>query len=121
MKNELAQFTGTDHYYRHLKGVILTDGTKYLAEEAGAYWLMDLIASYQPMLNRHADYRLHQMQFWTLKVNPNKSAVATCIADSGEPPAVEQHIPLTDFPIEEIKIWVIQQEAEMVIILPSEY
>ena len=45
----LAQFYGTSAYYRFiiLSNLVLTDGTKYLAEVAGAYWLMDLIASYQ--------------------------------------------------------------------------
>jgi hypothetical protein len=42
----LAQFTGTERYYRINRKCLLTDGTRYLAEEAGAFWLMDAAASY---------------------------------------------------------------------------
>ena len=44
----LALFTGTQQYYQLNRHVVLTDGTRYLADEAGAYWLMDAIASYLP-------------------------------------------------------------------------
>jgi hypothetical protein len=42
----LTQFTGTEHYYRLNRKCVLTDGTKYLAETAEAYWLLDVAASY---------------------------------------------------------------------------
>ena len=45
---QLAHFIGTEHYYRLTPSAVLTDGTKYLAEAAGAFWLMDAIASYLP-------------------------------------------------------------------------
>jgi hypothetical protein len=82
---------------------------------------MDLIASYQPRLSNNRDERLREMQFWTLKVNPDKSALAVCIADSGEPPAVEQQIPFTDFPLPEIRLWLVRMDNAMVVMLPSEY
>ena len=44
--DNLAQFTGTERYYRINRKCVLTDGAKYLAETAGAYWLMDAAASY---------------------------------------------------------------------------
>ena len=44
--NQLDQFTGTEHYYPLWPKVLLTDGTKYLAETVGCYWLMDAIASH---------------------------------------------------------------------------
>jgi hypothetical protein len=55
MKNELnsevlfsnlAQFTGTTQYYQITTRTVLTDGTRYLADAAGCYWLMDAIASH---------------------------------------------------------------------------
>jgi hypothetical protein len=42
----LAQFTGTERYHRINRKCLLTDGARYLAEEAGAFWLMDAAASY---------------------------------------------------------------------------
>ena len=37
---QLALFTGTERYYRITRRCLLTDVTKYLADAAGAYWLM---------------------------------------------------------------------------------
>jgi len=42
----LAQFTGSEKYYRISRRHLLTDGTKYLAEKAGCFWMMDAIASH---------------------------------------------------------------------------
>jgi hypothetical protein len=52
----LAQFTGTEHYYRLNRRCLITDGAKYLADEAGAYWLLDAGASYtiQQAKSEHA-------------------------------------------------------------------
>jgi hypothetical protein len=43
---DLAQFTGTTCYYRIGRQHLLTDGTHYLAEQEGCYWLMDAVASH---------------------------------------------------------------------------
>ncbi len=43
---DLAQFTGTTCYYRMGTQHLLTDGTQYLAERAGCYWIMDAVASH---------------------------------------------------------------------------
>ena len=39
-RQDLADFTGTTRYYRISKQHLLTDGTHYLAEQAGCYWIM---------------------------------------------------------------------------------
>ena len=46
---DLRQFTGTTQWHRwsKLTELVCTDGAKYLADEAGAYWLLDAIASHQ--------------------------------------------------------------------------
>ena len=43
---ELQQFTGTEQWFRHglNRKVLYTDGVQYVAEQAGAYWLVDEIA-----------------------------------------------------------------------------
>jgi len=45
---DLSQFYGSENLYRwnFLTKSVLTDGTKYLAEVAGAYWLFDAIDSH---------------------------------------------------------------------------
>ena len=37
--SELDQFIGTQRYYRMSSRVVLTDGTHYLAQRVGCYWL----------------------------------------------------------------------------------
>jgi hypothetical protein len=107
----LDQFTGTENYYTNpLYPFEYTDGIKYLAENGGAYWLLDAIASWQKELD------LSQIQFWRLKVNPDNSAVLTCERDADEP-VIAQEIPFTDFPLEKISLYL----CDGVLLLPSEY
>ena len=46
LKTQLGQFTGTAGYTRLMAKVILTDGAVFLADNAKAWWLLDLYASY---------------------------------------------------------------------------
>ena len=46
--SELSQFIGTENFYRITPRHLLTDGTKYLAEKAQSFWLMDAVASHLP-------------------------------------------------------------------------
>jgi hypothetical protein len=45
-KADLAQFTGSEHWYRHqmVRDVLYTDGVQYVAQRGGAYWLINEIA-----------------------------------------------------------------------------
>jgi hypothetical protein len=127
--SELAQFSGTTQYYRFSPQLfpyfLLTDGTHYLAEEAGCYWLFELIAS----LQTHASVRkLQQIQFWTLNVAEDNSAVLICEWDTGQV-IYSQQIEFTDFPLDSVRIWVTPTEMDFrgvvrrhwVAMLPSEY
>ncbi len=115
----LAQFIGTEQYYRHWTGHILyTDGVKFLADEAGAYWLIDAIASYQHRIGSSSHYAgLQGFQLWTLTRNKGDRAVLTCQADSNQPVLVTQEIEYTDFPLPAIKLYV----EGNVLLLPSEH
>jgi hypothetical protein len=56
---DLAQFTGTEQWYRHaLNGEVhFTGGAKYVADHVGAYWLLDEIAlTALPCLNYEGPY-----------------------------------------------------------------
>ena len=115
LQNSLAQFTGTEEYHKFsiLSKLVITDGVKYLCDKAGAYWLMDIIASYQSRCKK--DPMLAEFQLWTLKVKDNKGVV-TCERDTNDI-AISQPIPFTDFPMDEIKLYCING----VILLTSEY
>lgn len=123
----LAQFTGTEKWTRWsalFPKMVLTEGAKYVAENAGAagaYWLMDAIASYQPELQKKD--ALRNAQFWELTVRPDKSAVLECLEDVGIPPAITQNIDYTDFDLPKIRLYCMPADGNGIytILLPSEY
>ena len=59
-------------------------------------------------------------QVWRLEVKDNQ-AVLTMKQDSGRPIEVEQKIPYTNFPLDEMDMWLIDDGTNVVLILPSEY
>jgi len=103
LKADLAGFSGTEGYTKYFGGLMLTDGVRYLAENAGCFWLLDIIASYQSKCRKDADLR--EMQFWKLTVNADDSAVVTCEDGNGKV-KITQKMEYTDFPLDEVKIWV---------------
>ena len=108
-ESDLSQFIGTVNYHRHWLGGVYTDGVQYLAEQVGAYWLIDAIFSYR---------RRESFQIWTLKKNADDNgAVLTMQEDTGEPIKVRQKIPYTDFPLDQISLYLI----DGVLLLTSEY
>lgn len=114
-KADLAEFTGTEQCYRHpiFKSTLYTDGVKYVAERAGAYWFIDEIAFHQS----HPLVKNEEFQVWTLTVNLKEStALLTCDDGNGHIIYTKQ-IGYTDFPLDEIKILV----TDKVILLPGEY
>ncbi|MGD9693604.1 MAG: DUF6876 family protein [Phycisphaerales bacterium] len=125
--DELSQFTGDLERYRHglNRRVIYTPGVRHLAERAGSYWLIDLIASYygSTIMKQaiSADDRLAWMQFWRLDVRDDRSAVASCRADSGEEPVIAQVIPFTDFQLDHIDVWAGFDGEHWTLYLPSEH
>jgi hypothetical protein len=111
-KSDLAQFTGSEQWYRHglVRKVLFTDGAKYVADAAGAYWLIDEIAFAQVEPAVAAE----GFQLWKLTVT-NNTAVLTC--DDGNGTIVfTKRIEFTDFPLDEITFYF----TNNVILLPSE-
>ena len=123
---DLNEFTGTEGYHQWgplFRGIVATDGAKYVAETGEAYWLLDLIASHQPKIRRH--HPDVDLQVWHLRKNQKgNGAVATCEDGDGHVVAT-QRIPFTDFPLSEITLWVEPGECGgrpvSVIELPSEH
>ena len=93
--------------------MLFTDGAKYVADQAGAYWLLDEIA-----LVQRADRSVagEAFQLWTLTVQADRSATLTC--EDGDGNAVyKKTIEYTDFPLPKIELYF----TDNVILLPSEY
>lgn len=113
-KSDLAQFTGTEHVYRHglVRHIAYTDGARYVAEAGEAWWLLDHIACAQLA----ARIAREEFQLWTLTVNEDLSADLVCTDGNGTVISTER-IACTDFPLPEVKLYV----ANNTILLPSEY
>lgn len=110
----LAHFYGTEQYYKHPFGILLTDGAHYLSQN-GAGWLIDAIASYQTKTWLASEPMLQQIQFWKLIVHANESATLICERDTDDI-AITQEIEYTDFPADGIKLYL----SNGVLMLPSE-
>jgi hypothetical protein len=118
IREELKMFRGTEEYHKHLfpgkSPIILTDGCKYIRDVCKAYWLFDAILSYQC----NKILRDIKFQVWELKrLKIDLSWQLTCREDTGKKPLIRQSIEFSDFPLDYIKIWVIDKIA----LLPSEY
>lgn len=111
---QLTQFTGTERYYRLNRKCLLTDGTKYLAEAAGAFWLMDAAASYLIELGT-ADW------FVQVRLVVSNGAAVLTLEDGNRHVRSRQAIPYTDFPIPHYTLYACWNGEHWVIMLPSEY
>ena len=113
--NTLAQFTGSQHFYRHslVREVLYTEGVQYVTDAAGAHWLLDEIA----LVQRHIiPVKREDFQVWDLKVNADQTATLTC-GDGNGREVYAKLIEFTDFPEPGIRFYY----ADWVIHLPSEY
>ncbi|MBU0800639.1 MAG: hypothetical protein KKA05_06500 [Alphaproteobacteria bacterium] len=115
LQHALKDFTGTEQWYRHplFRAFTYTDGVKFIAGEAGAYWMLDLIFGLQHELPKLQET---PFQVWDLTVNDDKSAVLTC-TDGNYGPVHEHKLTYTDFPLPKFRFYLTNQ----VLLLPSEY
>jgi hypothetical protein len=94
-------------------------------ERAGAYWLIDAIASWlsSPQFRTavQRDLRIDDIPFWKLTVGGDRSAVLTAVADSGEEPFIRQAIEFTDFPLLSIELYCEFDGEHWTLMLPSEH
>lgn len=112
---DLRQFTGSENWYRHglNRKVLFTDGAKYVADAAGAYWLVDEIALAQRYEARVA---AEAFQVWKLAVRSDRTATLTC-EDGNCNIVFTKELDYTDFPLDNITLFFTND----VIYLPSEH
>jgi hypothetical protein len=133
---DLDQFYGTEQWHRFMPRILLSDGVKFLCENADCYWLMDIIWSYQPKFVRGSEE--WAFQIWRLRSGPapkemkgtmsnerldDAVAYVTCEYDTNKV-LILQEISYTDFPfdvLKEAKIYVGNGERlESLVCLPAE-
>jgi hypothetical protein len=114
-EENLRHITGSENWHRFgiNRKVLCTDGAKLVADEGGAYWLLDAIAIAQLCEKAVA---AEEFQVWKLQVNADRTANLVC-EDGNRNIVYTQHIEFTDFPLAEIKFYF----TDNVILLPSEY
>lgn len=104
---------GTENLYCHpLSAFVYTDGVKELVEQCKAYWLIDLVISYQ------TDKRIHAESFQVWELKRCKGDAFVVIATDGNKNVIaRQQISFSDFPYDEVTIWLVDET----ILLPNEY
>ncbi len=117
IKRALRQFTGTESYHKHLfpgkSPILLTDGCDFIRNECKAWWLFDAILSYQ------CEKILRNVNFQIIELRQNMkdlSWLLTIHEDSNLKPLISQRIEFSDFPLDYLKLYVIQG----IVLLPSE-
>ena len=112
--SQLNQFIGTEKYYRISRRHLLTDGTKYLAEAAECFWMMDAIASHLCEIGTE-DW------FVSVRVQVTEGRAVMIYEDGNGREHARQEIPYTDFPLNSITLYACWDQENWVIMLPSEY
>ena len=115
LQSALAQFTGTEKYYQFYPKVVLTDGTKYLADIAGCYWLMDVYATHIAGVDPQVE------SFTCLKLSKKGSGAEIVIEDGNTHALAKQQIEYTDFPLENFMFYAVWAGEFWVLMLRSEY
>lgn len=116
---DLPQYYGTLGYLRHRilpvgPGLLLTDGAKYVAEKASAWWLMDLVLS-------HAQEWLAKGDgFCSIELLVKDDKGKLLVEDGDGSLLLDKDIEYTDFPEPGIRFF-LQAGAEPVLMLQSEY
>ena len=90
--HKLGQFTGTSQYYRISRRHLLTEGTRYLAEQAACFWLVDAIASHLVEIGT-AEW------FVVIKATVKRRGAVMVYQDGNGKELARQEIPYTDLPL----------------------
>lgn len=112
--------TGTETWYRHsiVRNVTYTEGVQYLAQRAGAYWLIHEIALANSSI-KPINQALHaeEFQVWKLQRDAEGSGANLTVEDGNGHVIHQKRFEFTDFPLPDIQLWFVGGVA----LLPSEY
>lgn len=114
IRAQLHQFTGSQTFYRNplFPDYLYTEGARFIADEGGAYWLIDYVFTQQA----REVLKEQPFQVWKITVQENESAVIM-VEDGNQGELARFEIAYTDFPLEEFTFWLVDKT----LLLPSEY
>ncbi len=127
IRNNLSNFYGSENFYAAgplFRGSCFTEGMKYIAEKASAFWLIDAILSHHK--TNKALQAKHEEYFWKLTLNEDDDGARLVCEDGNGGELASQDIPYTDFPLDKIDVWVgprygqDQKQCGWTVYLPSE-
>jgi len=111
IKNGLRNFYGTESYTKYMGGILLTDGVKWLADNAKCYWLLDILWSIKNMP------KVKREEFLTIDLKVKDQKAVFTAGDGNDNIVYKQTIGYTDFPLDEIRLFF----CNNVLMLTSEY
>jgi hypothetical protein len=95
----LNQFIGTEHYHRLLPTFVVTDGLKYLMDEADCYWLAQLYGVHL------VDVDFNQNSFTVLNFVRKGEGGIVSIEDGNGAVLAWQGLDYTDFPLGQFSLY----------------
>lgn len=124
LKQSLKQFTGSCHWYQtKQKKFLYTDGIKYLIDHTNAYWLIDLVRSYQQI----PEYHSLPLQVWHLETDKNtKDGIIIMKGGKGMIEHVRHQLKNITFPLTTFEFYVTSDYAmkgylQKIMMLKTEY
>lgn len=113
--SNLSQFIGTERYYRLLPTFVVTDGLKYLMDQADCYWLAQLYGLHLVSID------FNQQPFTVLKFHRRGSGGIVKIEDGNDNVLAWQNLDYTDFPLDHFSLYGCWNGDHWVGMLTSEY
>ena len=107
----VAQFSGSNKFYKHYFGAIYTEGVHYVCETYSCYWFLDIILSYQ----LESRFKAEEFQTWELSKIKDDEFLVTSTDGNGNI-LCTQVIPFSDFEGDKLTFWF----EDNVIYLPRE-
>lgn len=114
-KNNLAQFCGSEDFFstQFIRGFVYTEGVRYFAEKAGAYWLVDDVALF-------FKNKVKMTGFATVKAISKNNKVRLVLEDEGVKYG-EKRYSFSDLPEGEWLFYLQYDGQRVFMMLPSEY
>jgi hypothetical protein len=112
LRADLGAFIGTENWHRHPinRSMLLTDGVVYFADQAGAWWFIDIIAT--------EVMRFHTLKpFLSIALDVLAGAADIVVGDGDGVNLFKRHIHFTDAPDGLWRFYL----TDNVLLLPGEY
>jgi hypothetical protein len=111
--NFFGSATGSEYFYGQAGSPFMyTEGVKDMADDCGAFWLIDLVISHQ--LTKSVKFE--PFQVWQLK-REKDDAFCIVASDGNGKQIAQQQIPFSDFRYDMATLWLVNG----CLMLPKEY